>query len=315
MSAGTSGRILVLGGAGRFGRAAAEAFRDAGWQVASLVRGASADGAAPGTQVVEVDARDTESVAEAAHGMDVILHALNPPYTEWPTLVPQLAEGAIAAARTSNATLLLPGNVYNYGAAMPEVLDERTPMRPTSHKGVLRVALETQLREAGIRAIVLRAGDFLGGGSSGSWFDRVITRYVEHGRLTYPGPLDVVHEWAYLPDLVAAMVPIVEARAQFDEFETFGFPGHAVTGAEFTRAIMRALRRDLKVSGMPWWLLRRLGAIVPTFRELAEMSYLWDVPHRIDGRKLEAALGVVPHTPFETAISKSLDELGLLKRR
>ncbi|MFZ0117739.1 MAG: NAD(P)H-binding protein, partial [Xanthobacteraceae bacterium] len=65
-----SRRILVLGGAGRFGRAAAEAFRDAGWQVASLVRGASADGAAPGTQVIEVDARDTESVAEAAHGMD-----------------------------------------------------------------------------------------------------------------------------------------------------------------------------------------------------------------------------------------------------
>ena len=315
MSAGTSGRILVLGGAGRFGRAAAEAFRDAGWQVASLVRGASADGAAPGTQVVEVDARDTESVAEAAHGMDVILHALNPPYTDWATQMPVLAEAAIAATRASNATLLLPGNLYNYGAAMPEVLDERTPMRPTSHKGVLRVALETRLREAGIRAIVLRAGDFLGGGSSGSWFDRVITRYVEHGRLTYPGPLDVVHEWAYLPDLVAAMVPIVEARAQFDEFETFGFPGHAVTGAEFTRVIMRALRRDLKVSGMPWWLLRRLGAIVPTFRELAEMSYLWDVPHRIDGRKLEAALGVVPHTPFETAISKSLDELGLLKRR
>jgi hypothetical protein len=66
---------------------------------------------------------------------------------------------------------------------------------------------------------------------------------------------------------------------------------------------------------MPWWLLRRLGVIVPTFRELAEMSYLWDVPHRIDGRKLEAVIGVVPRTPFETAISKSLDELGLLKRR
>jgi nucleoside-diphosphate-sugar epimerase len=310
-----NGRILVLGGAGRFGRAAAEAFRDAGWQVASLVRGASAERAAPGTQIIEVDARDTESVAEAAHGMDVILHALNPPYTDWATQVPVLAEAAIAAAQASNATLLLPGNVYNYGAGMPAVLDERTPMHPTSRKGALRVALETRLREAGIRGIVLRAGDFFGGGSSGSWFDRVITRYVEQGRLTYPGQLDVVHEWAYLPDLVTAMVPLVEARAQFEEFETFGFAGHAVTGAGFTRAIMRALRRDLKVSGMPWWLLRRLGVIVPTFRELAEMSYLWDVPHRIDGRKLEAVIGVVPRTPFETAISKSLDELGLLKRR
>ena len=34
-----SGRILILGAAGRLGHAAAEAFRDAGWKVASLVRG------------------------------------------------------------------------------------------------------------------------------------------------------------------------------------------------------------------------------------------------------------------------------------
>ena len=31
-------RILVLGAAGRLGFAAAEAFRDAGWQVTGLVR-------------------------------------------------------------------------------------------------------------------------------------------------------------------------------------------------------------------------------------------------------------------------------------
>jgi len=309
-----SGRILVLGAAGRVGRRAAEAFRDAGWEVASLVRGASAEHAAPGTQVVEVDARDAESVADAARGMDVVLHALNPPYTEWATQVPLLAEAAIAAARASNATLVLPGNVYNYGAGMPAVLDENTPMHPTSRKGALRVALEERLREAGIRTIVLRGGDFFGGGSSGSWFDRVIIRYVDQKRLTYPGPLDVVHEWAYLPDLVAAMVPLVEARAQFNSFETFGFSGHAVTGAEFTGAIMRTLRRDMTIGTMPWWLLRMIGPVVPTFRELAEMSYLWETPHRIDGRKLKAAIGAIPRTPLDTAVATSLGELGLSKR-
>src|SRR5262249_41951708 len=159
-------------------------------------------------------------------------------------------------------------NVYNYGAAMPDVLDEGTPMRPSSRKGELRVALETRLREAGTPTIVIRAGDFYGGPGAGSWFDRVITRYIEHDRLTYPGPLDVIHEWAYLPDLAAALVRLVEARSQFGQFETFGFPGHAVTGAEFTDAIKRALRRELKVSGMPWWLLRALGPLIPTFREL-----------------------------------------------
>jgi hypothetical protein len=58
-----------------------------------------------------------------------------------------------------------------------------------------------------------------------------------------------------------------------------------------------------------------LGRVVPTFRELAEMSYLWDVPHRIDGSKLTSAIGAVPRTPFETAIYQALDELGLLRRR
>jgi nucleoside-diphosphate-sugar epimerase len=309
-----SGHILVLGAAGRVGRRAAEAFRDAGWEVASLVRGASADHAAPGTQVLEVDARDAESVADAARGMDVVLHALNPPYIEWAMQVPLLAEAAIAAARASNATLVLPGNVYNYGADMPAVLYENTPMHPTSRKGALRVALEGRLRQAGIRTIVLRAGDFFGGGSAGSWFDRVIIRYVDQKRLTYPGPLEVVHEWAYLPDLVAAMVPLVEARAQFSSFETFGFSGHAVTGAEFTGAIMRTLRCDMTIGTMPWWLLRMIGPVVPTFRELAEMSYLWETPHRIDGRKLKAAIGAVPRTPLDTAIAISLEELGLLKR-
>jgi nucleoside-diphosphate-sugar epimerase len=310
-----TGRILVLGAAGRVGRAAAEAFRDAGWQVTSLVRGTSADRAPRGTQIVEVDARDAESVADAAAGMDVILHALNPPYTEWPVLVPALSEAAIAAARAADATLIVPGNVYNYGSGMPELLDEHTPMRPTSRKGTLRVAMEARLRDAGIRTIILRAGDFYGGAGTGSWFDRVITRYAEHDRLTYPGPPDVVHEWAYLPDLAATLVPLAEARAQFDQFETFGFPGHAVTGAEFARAIKRAIRRDLSVSGMPWWLLRLLGPVVPTFRELAEMSYLWEVPHHIDGSKLTSAIGTVPRTPFETAIYQALDELDLLKRR
>jgi len=70
----------------------------------------------------------------------------------------------------------------------------------------------------------------------------------------------------------------------------------------------------MTIGTMPWWLLRMIGPVVPTFRELAEMSYLWETPHRIDGRKLKAAISVVPRTPFDTAISTSLDELGLSKR-
>jgi hypothetical protein len=43
--------------------------------------------------------------------------------------------------------------------------------------------------------------------------------------------------------------------------------------------------------------------------ELSEIGYLWEVPHRIDGSKLAAAIGMVPHTPLETAVARSLREL------
>src|SRR5260370_24663035 len=105
---GMKGRIVVLGGAGRLGRAAAEAFKFAGWQVASLVRGSAAGSAAPGTEIIEVDARDGEAVIAATTGADVILHALNVPYADWERLALPLADTPLAPARRSPPPLLLP---------------------------------------------------------------------------------------------------------------------------------------------------------------------------------------------------------------
>ena len=312
-----SGRVIVLGAAGRLGRAAAEAFRDAGWTVASLVRASAASRAASGTEIVEVDARDAEGIVEAAQGADVILHALNPSYTEWPKLALPFADAAIAAARASGATLLFPGNVYNYGPAMPPVIDETTPMQAGSRKGRIRVEIERRMQEAtDVRVIILRAGDFFGGQGLGSWFDRVILKDIGNGSITYPGALDVPHEWAYLPDLAPALVRLAERRASFGRFEAFGFAGHAVTGRELVAAIGRALGRPgMRVATMPWFGLRLLSPVVPIFRELSEMAYLWNEPHRIDGRKLAAAIGEVPRTPFDTAVAAALDDLGLIGRR
>jgi nucleoside-diphosphate-sugar epimerase len=314
---GMTGRIVVLGGAGRLGRAAAEAFKSAGWQVASLVRGSAAGSAAPGTEIIEVDARDGQAVIAATSGADVVLHALNVPYADWERLALPLADTAMAAARESRATLIFPGNLYNFGAGMPARIDEATPMLPTSRKGAIRVAIETRMREAaegGLRTIVLRAGDYLGGEGTGSWFDRIIVKGIAAGRLTYPGPLDTIHEWAYLPDVAEAMVQLAERRERLAPFATLGFAGHAVTGREFLAAVSRACRRDFKIDFVPWRLLKMMGVVVPVFRELADISYLWSTPHAVDGARLAEIIGDIPRTPLDQAIAASLAALGLKRR-
>ena len=194
----------------------------------SLVRPGAGSRVVPGTVLVEDDGLSRDAVVEAAAGADVVLHALNVPYSQWTKSAMPMLETAIAAAKSAGATLLFPGNVYGYGKSMPPELDEATPMEPSSRKGSLRVALEARLRQAtdeeGLRAVILRAGDFYGGAGRGSWFDLVIARDVPLNIVRYPGPLDVVHSWAYLPDLAQAFVKLAEARAGLPAFAASASP-------------------------------------------------------------------------------------------
>jgi nucleoside-diphosphate-sugar epimerase len=307
-----SGKVLVMGAAGRLGYAAAEAFRMAGWSVTSLVRPGAAHRAPRDTKVVETI--DRLDAIEAARGADVLLHALNPAYKNWRRMALPHAYSAIEVAETVGATLMFPGNLYNYGAGMPAVIDESTPMLPTTRKGDIRLEIEQRMREAserGVRTIILRAGDFFGSGR-GAWFDLVIAKQLARNEITYPGPLDVVHEWAYVPDLAAAMVRLAQMRERLALFETFGFPGHAITGRTLVDAIAKAVgrdRRDLRVRQMQWWMIKALSPFFALPRELSELDYLWKVPHRITGEKLKATIGEVPHTPLETAVKRALREL------
>jgi nucleoside-diphosphate-sugar epimerase len=308
-------RILVLGAAGRLGFVAAEAFRDAGWMVTSVVRPGAGRRAPMGTEIIEVDALDHQSLAKEAPGADVVLHALNPAINAWGKQALPLAFSAITAAATAGATLLFAGNVYNYGSPMPPVIDETTPMRASSYKGRLRIAIEDRMQEAaeerGVRTIILRAGDFFGGGGRGSWLDLVIAKDITRLKLTYPGPLDLVHEWAYVPDLVATMVRLADVRATLKPYDTFGFPGHAVTGRQFTQALAKAVRNRLQVKRMSWWLVHTLGLFMPLPHELSEIAYLWKEPHRINGDKLKAAIGDVPHTPLDVAAARAIQDLAV----
>lgn len=304
------GKILVLGAAGRFGSAAAAAFRDAGWTVRGLVRPGRAGAVPRGVAPIEAVTRD--EAVKAGADCDIVLNAFNPAITKWQQNALSLAYGAIAVAETNGATLMFPGSVWNFGRAMPPVIDEATPMDATTRKGRMRIEIEQRIGEAcerGMRAIILRGGDYFGAGR-GSWLDLVIAKELERNRLTYPGPSDVMHAWAYLPDFVTSFVRLAQLRDTLRPFESFGFPGHAVTGAEFIGAIEQVTGATLNVRRMSWWLLKSFGQLLAIGREIAELEYLWRVPHAISGDKLKAAIGEIPHTPLNKAITASLRELG-----
>lgn len=318
--------VLVLGAGGRFGQSAVAAFAAAGWQVLAQARRAPAALPAGATHL-GVALEDTAALSAAAAGATVVVHAVNPVYTDWADRLLPLARHALDVAERLGALFMLPGNVYGYGEGMPSVLREDTPQRPTTGKGRLRVALEAELRTraAGgrMRAVVVRAGDFYGAGR-GSWLDLAVVKSLAAGKLVYPGPLDVPHAWAYLPDLARAFVAVAERARQGDApaFETLHFTGHTLCGAELLDAVQAAADelglappsvalRGWRRGGMPWGLIRAIGLLVPMLRAVAEMSYLWRVPHALDGARLAARVGPLASTPPPQALRQALIDLGL----
>lgn len=324
--------VLVLGGRGRFGLAAVQAFVRDGWRVLAQVR--------PGAQAPKVagvqwlaQAVDTPQAVAAlvaqvrqAGGATVVVHALNPTqYTRaaWERENGPLLRSGMAVAQALGATLMLPGNVYNFGQGMPAVLLEGAPHRPTTAMGRIRTDMEAGLEAAAqrgeLRAVIVRAGNFYGQGL-GTWLDRAMLTGIRRGKLVFPGPLDAATPWAYLPDLAQTFVAVARVRHAMPAFESLHFSGHTLTGRDWVNALQALAREQgwlhgkeaLRVGGMPWPLIQGLGLFMPTLAALAALRYLWNQPHRLDDRRLRERIGSEPHTPWPQALRQTLHGLALL---
>lgn len=277
--------VLILGASGRFGAAAAEAFWNAGWQVRPFRRG--------------------DDLTAAARGATLIVNGWNPPYPRWASDLPGQTQQVIVAARASGARVLIPGNIYVYGAEAPELLTPSTPHTATNALGKLRRDMERMYREAGVPTIILRAGDYLDTRASGNWFDKVIAKEAQHGKIVYPGDPDAPHAWAFLPDLAAAAITLAE-RTDLPTFEDVTYPGFTLTGRQMAAAVAMATGRPQRLARFRWWPLHLLAPVWGMARSLLEMRYLWSKPHRLDGTRFAAlAPGHVP-TPIPAAMQLAL---------
>jgi nucleoside-diphosphate-sugar epimerase len=307
--------ILILGVRGRLGHAAAQA----GWEVIGHSR--KIDPAMPSVRWIDTDLSDIDALTRAATGACAVLHAVNPLYTQWSTQAQLLLDQSIALAKRLQATLLFPGNVYNFGSPMPAKIAPDTPQQPSSKKGQLRCQMEASLVRAadeGVRSITLRAGDFFGGSVRGAWFDLALVKEIAKGTMRYPGARNVPHAWAYLPDLARAFVGLAAQGAALPPRSMFHFAGHTLCGDDWTRALTPIARQAnwlapdaaLKVGGLPWGLFRLGAPFVPMWRELAEMRYLWEEPHALADPSLAAHIGPQLVTPLSAALPQALRDLG-----
>ncbi len=311
--------IAVLGANGRLSHAAACAFYEIGYTVIAITRNGFADNLPAGILHRAADALDADALTEATRGADFIFNGLNPIYTKWAETALPMAKNVIAAAKAHDAIHLFPGNVYNYGKEIGLSMKAQDKGNPSVKKGAIRIEMEALFEQAaadqGVKTRILRAGDFFGGPVEGAWFDLVIASKIKKGVFTYPGPMNLPHAWAYLPDLAKAFVKIAEKSEEMTTFEKFNFEGHTITGEELQEGLENALGHPVKRAGFPWPVLKVGGIFHGMWREIAEMSYLWFTAHSLDSSKLEQIAGDISHTPLNDALAQALKDLNLQENK
>jgi len=297
--------IAVLGANGRLGASVVQAFFEAGYKVIAVTK----TGVAPASSKIEyraADAMDRDAVIKSCAGADFILNALNLPYEKWHAQAFTIAQNVIAAAKAHNAVHLFPGNVYNYGKGIPALCDENTkPTKPTPLGNIrlkMEAFFEASAKRGDVKTIIIRAGDFYGAAKPGSWFDMGLCRKIDRGIFTYPGPMDVMHAWAYLPDLAETFVGIAGQSQDLNMFEVFTFSGHSFTGNQMCTYLENAAGKPLRATSLPWRMIKIGKLFVPSWRGISEMSYLWNRSHSLSDVKLKKVLGTIKQTPPEEAV-------------
>ena len=279
--------VLILGASGRFGHNSAEAFEKAGWSVRRFDR-------------------KSQDLTQAAWGTQLIVNAWNPLYPDWSKDVPRLTQQVINVARKTGATVLIPGNVYNFGADAPPPWGEESRQMARNPLGRIRIDMEQAYKDSGVRTIILRAGDFIDTQPSGNWFDLALIKKLDKGIFTYPGNPDIPHAWAYLPDLARVAVGLAEQGDQLPTFANVHFPGYTLTGHEMRQALERVTGSSLKMrrfSYLPFHLARPFW---PLGAKLLEMRYLWSTPHWLTGEHLHEILPEFRDTPLEIALASAI---------
>jgi nucleoside-diphosphate-sugar epimerase len=292
--------LHVVLGAGQVGPRVASLLREAGHDV-RIARKSAAPSRVPGIECVSVDVRDAGAVARVTAGASVVYSCVNPLYHQWNELLVPMVRGIVDGTRRSGARLVALDNLYMYGDTTR--MHEGSLVAPRSKKGRLRADAGAILLDAG--AAIGRAADFFGPDTPLAILgEHFFSRVLAGKSAQLFGDPDQLHSYSYTPDVARALVAL---GSRCDASGVWMLP---VQPAETTRAVVErfatALGRIIAIQTVPTWLLRAVGVVAPTMRELAEMTYQWEQPYVVDDAKIRRELGVVP-TEWITAIAATLE--------
>ena len=304
-----AGKVGLFGAAGAIGQSIANALSAAGrdYRVIGRSRGSleAAFGHDLHAEIATWNPDEPASVAAAAQGLQTAIYLVGVPYNEFETHPPLMEKTLAGLSAAGVERLILIGTVYPYGRTRSQPVTESHPREPHTFKGQMRLAQENLVLDAhgrnGLSTLVLRLPDFYGPRIERSFLNGVFEGAARGTRAQMVGPIDVPHEFVFVPDVGAVVETLTRTPEAYGRWLHLAGAGTITQREVAAKAYALAGREPrLMVVGKP--MLRVLGLFNPILREMVEMNYLMSEPFVLDDSALQALIGPIRKTSYDEGI-------------
>ena len=305
---------LILGLTGGIGRAVAKALNKRQIPTKALVRNAGKASKYTedihNIEIIEGDASNAKDLSKAFEGIACVYYCINVPYDQWEQKALKLLKNCVDTAVQYRVKLIFPGNVYVYGHAKYNPVDEKHPHAAHTKKGQLRMEMEEMLalnrKDNGLDYTIIRMPDFYGPFVINGFSEELFINAIKGKTSRWLGKLDNDQEMIFIEDGGEAMV--TAALSDKSSGEVFNIPGvSSTTSRKFIGEIFEQAGTKPKIGTIDSdWIFRIIGIFNPVVKELIEMLYLKREKLLLSGNKYRTTFGELPATSYADGIKKTL---------
>jgi len=262
-------------------------------------------------EIIQGDVMNSEDVNKAMNGVSVVYYCVNIPYPAWEKYALKLFNNCLTNAVKNNVKIIFPGNVYVYGHARYNPVNEFHPHAAHTKKGQIRMEMEEMMalarKDQALDYTIVRMPDFYGPFVINTFSERLYVNAIQNKKVQWIGDLDAEIELIYIEDGGEAMV--MAALSKESSGEIFNLPGFGITTArKYLTEIVSEAGSKSKISTFNSELMfKAIGLFSPLIREVHEMIYLKREKLILDGSKFKDTIGPIPSTSYTEGIKNTLD--------
>ncbi|KAF0162274.1 MAG: rplK [Ignavibacteria bacterium] len=308
-------KCLVVGATGGIGRSAVKALVENGNHVRAFVRNKhKAEKYFFGLNNIEIfegDATKSADLTKAIKGCSTLFYCANTLYTEWIEKARPLLKVSLDAALEAKARFVFPGNVYLYGHAQYNPVDEKHPHAAHTVKGKIRVEMEKTIKkyssEKGLQFTIVRFPDFYGPFVVNGFSEKAYQNALAGKSILWIGAKNVPLEYIFIED--AGKCIVAAGLSEQGINQEYNVPAtKPITNNDYLGLISKVGGANSKLQILNSNLIFSImGFFNKLIKEVAEMLYLKRKELILDGTKFKNTFGFLPSTTYEEGVKKTFE--------